>query len=476
LTQQSHTHTRTKLPPNIIYCCHGSRQILCIWSLWLLFALTFTASVTGAQTTSAPHIIEAEIDNTAPYIGQPITYTWRLLTSDIQRFSLRNFRIPDFDGFYVRDIFTPDNPNTELRNGTIYTEILERRTLIPLRSGQLTVEALRIVAPETPFDDAIALDGPTFTLNVQPLPANAPDSFTNAVGQFDIEATISQDDIAVGDATDLRLIVRGSGNLEQALAPELDLPDSWRVYRQSPQFTTESATFGSKTFRWTLVPGETGTLTLSELNFSFFEPQSGQYITRTANPLSIEVRASDDPFQGFNRNPDPNDMDTAASAQNPPLKPLAVKPPQQSLLPDETFWLLWLISPGLLVLAWFVRPKHSAQATTMTNKQPKRQQRSKALQQALADIRAAQGLDAKAAHERIPKVIQTYLSQKSGQAINRDSFAKVLERLPDDKQTKLRALLSQANAGRYAPVSADDQKALLKDAYTLLSRIDADWK
>lgn len=422
----------------------------------------------GAQAQSdAPDFLEAEIDNLTPYLGEPIIYTWRLLSRDMQR--SRRFMQPDFSGFgVVNDRYL--DPTSEIRNNRFYTVLSQRLVLLPARPGLQRIPPMRITAPATPFDDAVTLESAAFDVDVRPLPPGAPPSFVNAVGQYSISATLSDNTLAVGDATELRLVVQGSGNLSQAVAPPLRVSEAWRAYRQNTQFTQETPLLGTKTFRWTLIAAATGTHTLDTIAFSYFDPQSEQYITRTSDPITVSVSPGDDPFQGFSRNE--NDVaNTTATTQA--LKPLRANLSTHNTLPTPTDGLLWLLPPLLIVLAWATNSRRKA--TTPQQKQPSGK-RSQALNAALAQLQSAQGLGPKAAYDQAGKAILGYLGQKTKTTINRSTLTDVLDTMPDEPQQALRKLLAQINAGRYAPVTAEDAQAILKATHAALTKVDQQWR
>ena len=95
----------------------------------------------------------------------------------------------------------------------------------------------------------------------------------------------------------LKLKITGSGNFDRVNAPALEKSDVWKTYKPSAKFEAEDSAgySGTKTFEQALVPTQSGKLQIPALAFSFFDPQTRQYVTRTAAPVSVEVAPGQTP-------------------------------------------------------------------------------------------------------------------------------------------------------------------------------------
>ncbi len=67
-------------------------------------------------------------------------------------------------------------------------------------------------------NDAI-LDTEPVVVEVQPAPEGAPESFTGAVGQFDIRAELDRDQTQVDEPVTMKITVEGQGNISTASDP-----------------------------------------------------------------------------------------------------------------------------------------------------------------------------------------------------------------------------------------------------------------
>ncbi len=138
----------------------------------------------------------------------------------------------------------------------------------------------------------IALNSEPNAVNILSLPTeNRPASFTGAVGQFDLAAETPPTQTAAGDPVTLKLKISGTGNFDRVTAPAVEKSDVWKTYKPSAKFEPgDSAGFsGAKNFEQALVPTQTGKLEIPALEFSYFDPEKKQYVTRTTSSASIEV-------------------------------------------------------------------------------------------------------------------------------------------------------------------------------------------
>ncbi len=138
----------------------------------------------------------------------------------------------------------------------------------------------------------IALSSQPNGVRILALPGeNRPAGFSGAVGQFEFAAEVAPTQAAVGDPVTLKMKVTGAGNFDRVNAPDLGKNDTWKAYKPGAKFDAEDSAgyAGTKTFEQALVPERAGKLEIPALAFSFFNPDTKQYVTRTASPLAIEV-------------------------------------------------------------------------------------------------------------------------------------------------------------------------------------------
>ena len=138
----------------------------------------------------------------------------------------------------------------------------------------------------------VALSSQAATAKILSLPAEGrPADFSGAVGRFDFAVSAAPTQAAAGDPVTLTIKISGSGNFDRANTPGVERSDVWKTYKPGARFAADDSAgyAGTKTFEQALVPMQSGKLVIPALQFSFFDPEVRQYVTRTAAPIGIEV-------------------------------------------------------------------------------------------------------------------------------------------------------------------------------------------
>lgn len=431
------------------------------WFL-ILFLIVMCFSLTLAQSDN---FIEAAVDIESPFVGQPIIYTIRVFTTrDIQNTSIVE---PRFSGFGRSSFIADATVASEVRQGVAYTVIEHSLLLYPLRVGEQTIEPLRIEVPETPFEAAISLQTAALTVNVQPLPEDVPIAFKNAVGQFDIEASVDMTSVPAGSAVILSVTVNGTGNIEQIIAPDVNFPEAWRVFPRQPITDQNTLRFATKTFQWTLLFDLEGIVEIPSIAFGFFNPQSQTYETRITASISVTVT------EGIAASVEESIVQQTAIEQS--REPLPLKQSAQSLLPPIPpllFWLLWIISPLIVLVLWIPRRAKSRPRRERTRRV--RGQRN-VLKRTRDQLKAAQSAESREAYQQISIAIFDYLSLKSGLEVTDADVKEKIGHLPPKLQHLLLQCLEEAASGQYAPVSKEDVNTLLRQTMKILNAVEEAW-
>jgi len=256
--------------------------------------------------------ITTSISTKTPYVNEQIIYTFRLFRRvKIANASLEN---PSFEGFRVEPLGKERQYETVV-NGKTYVVTEIKQVLFPTREGRSEIGSAKLqcdVAVRSRrrrgfFDDSFfgfsqtkpqVLQAPSLELNVRPLPPEGKTPlFSNLVGTFDLETSVSKKQLEVGDTTTLAITIRGKGNIKDAQAPEFPSLPYFKVYDDKPTLTVDTSgdTYGGTlTIKKALVPLEEGTLRVPLLTFTYFNPESGRYELCKSSPLTLQVRPSRD--------------------------------------------------------------------------------------------------------------------------------------------------------------------------------------
>ena len=132
-------------------------------------------------------------------------------------------------------------------------------------------------------------------MHIEPLPtANRPAEFTGAVGQFEVSSEATPVQVTAGDPVTLKISVTGRGNFDRVTLPGLANSAQWKTYQPTQSFKANGNTGyeGTKTFEQAVVPEQSGRQTIPALKFCYFDPESAQFVTRSTQPIAVEVAAA----------------------------------------------------------------------------------------------------------------------------------------------------------------------------------------
>jgi hypothetical protein len=128
------------------------------------------------------------------------------------------------------------------------------------------------------------------TLNVKPLPPNAPPNFSGAIGNFTMAADAKPKTVQVGDPITVTSTISGRGNFDRMNGPALEEERGWHKYPPSSKFKQDDdvGISGEKTFEMVLAPNEKKPA-VPPLVFAYFDPVKENYVTLRSDPVPIQV-------------------------------------------------------------------------------------------------------------------------------------------------------------------------------------------
>lgn len=410
-------------------------------------------------------IVEAEVDNPAPYVGQQIVYTFRFLHSAFGLIDQPSYEPPAFTGFWSEE--QPDRGQYQTqRNGQTYSVTELRTVLFPSKAGTLTIEPARLVIPGGFFSAGSTLQTDPVTVEVKPLPPNAPADFKGAVGQYTLEATVDPPQGKVNEPVTWQVVLSGQGNLN--LLPDPDWPKipNWRSF--DSQATVEAQVEGGlmqgrRVYEPLLVPQAAGDFTLPALTYTYFNPATEKYETTSSQPIPVSIAPGDGVEAQQPPAPLPaNNQKATQSTEAPlptdihPLKtvPAKLNVAQAPVTSSGFYWLAWAI-PVAGLAANFVWKRRQQFWTD----HPDRVRSSQARKKARAALAAAQKQQPDL-YDTAGQVLITYLSDKLNQPVaglTRQALATLLlgQGLQPDLIERVNNCLIETELGRFAPEAND---------------------
>ena len=294
---------------------------------------------------------EAFVDDESPYLGQQITYTLRLYSTNPTSRPIRD--PPDFAGFWNPGRTRLDQSGVAV-SGRRYTLTEEETILFPTLVGQTNIESTGVsVAGGFFASGRTDFRTQPIALNVSPLPPNEPDAFTGAVGKFDISADVNANSVAIGEPVTVTLTVSGEGNIETLPGPAWPDVAGWRGFDGDTDHAirvVNGKLQGRKTFKRALLPDFAGSYELPAIEYAYFDPDTEEYVTRSTPTFRIEVASDRNAEPIVPSITTPHDEETAQEVRHIKATPGSLARPGGSLASSPVFWSLWLAPLAIVVL------------------------------------------------------------------------------------------------------------------------------
>jgi hypothetical protein len=303
-------------------------------------ALNVSGSAAGSAranpNTAQPSIdpkkiafIELIVPKTEAYVGEVVPVVLKLCINPrvkFQQIALDQLEI-NAQGLTVQKL-TKSGENMEAINGATYDVVTFKTALAAVRTGKFEIPAMEMKAvvllperrpangnprgPRSPFDifnidpfndplfgdligrpHEITIRSEPVTLQMKPLPPNAPASFSGAVGNFAMTAEANPKSVQVGDPITVTATISGRGNFDRVNAPAIEDDRGWHKYPPSSKFKQDDdvGISGTKTFETVLSPNEKKKA-VPAFAFSYFDPVKEQYVALRSEPVPIQVEGN----------------------------------------------------------------------------------------------------------------------------------------------------------------------------------------
>ncbi len=283
-------------------------------------------SGTNQGITDKDLFLRAIIDKKEAFTGEQVIVTYRIYTR-VPVSSVSVTKLSSFPGFWTKDLLSDSDAlqqSTEIINGIEYTVAdIRKMALFPQKNGKLTIEPMELecvaqVRTQTnrqrsrdPFESFFSdpffnrgianiqktLVSEPLTIEVKPLPGKGkPMNFSGAVGQFGISSNIDKTALKANEAITLSYTLSGTGNVELAELPQINFPPDFEVYEPKINNnikTSPRGISGTKKFEYLIIPRTAGVFDISEVEFSYFDPQKQNYISLKTPAYTINVERNE---------------------------------------------------------------------------------------------------------------------------------------------------------------------------------------
>ncbi|WP_068596637.1 BatD family protein [Vaginella massiliensis] len=448
------------------------------------------------RTQSA--FLSSEVSKKDPYVNEAVNLSVKLYARDYSLLNrAKNFKAANFSGLDAKVINQDDQAvrmKQEMVNGRVYiSEEIVRYLLFPQDAGNIKIEPFTLDLMVSGFYGAepVTISSNPVYLNVKKLPAGKPKNFSGAVGDFTMKTQLSKDKLNQNETTNFTVEINGTGNLNQFALPNLKGNENLEIYppkKQEKFEATAQGYTGKITERHMLIPQYGGEYHLDPIEFSYFNPKSGKYVTLKSEPIQLQVKGDLAPekVDSTAKVGEVNDYLANSGNENQLLPKITEKLPEK--VKDEFFSVgfLGLIGIALAVLFGFLMLKNnkkkkknkSVTAVNQPEQAPKKvvKKQKWSYQEALQTLRNHLNADDKNFFAQLEKILIDLARHYTDLDLANFTDFRAAElmkangidvKLVDEWQT----LLNKAQQAKYAPSTEFvDQNALYLQTENLLKR------
>ena len=254
------------------------------------------------------HLV-AEVSKTSPYLNEAITVVYKLYVSPrVEVSNWNEIDSPRYNDFWSQNIKIQGlKAQNGKYNGEDYRYVVYKKVVLyPQKIGKLDLEPLSLdVAMRVPTNRRDIFGSPLMTrvnrtisagsktINVKPLPESGkPVDFTGAVGSFDFNVFASKRVLDASESLQLKVEVKGNGNLKLFKLPKVSLPSSLEVYEPEHNENVQtnlSGMQGNISDSYTVVPQYKGKYPIPSISFSYFDLDTKSYKRLSSEEIIIDV-------------------------------------------------------------------------------------------------------------------------------------------------------------------------------------------
>jgi hypothetical protein len=272
----------------------------------------------GAGKASGNKVmLRAEVDKDHAYKGEQVVVSYYLYRR-VRMLNVQVDKFPQLPGFLREELEMPvmqprmDSEAVVLDGVAYQRSLLARYAAYPLQEGSLSLDSMGIkytyyseAGITDDGDDPImnffkamapkeaAVESPVLKVDVVPIPADGrPPSYSGGVGDFNVISAADKTQVRANEALTLTIKIEGRGNVAAIGAPPIKWPANLEVYDTKASSKAGKGGVGEKIFEILLIPRQPGPLTLPGIDFSFFDPVKKAYVTRSTEPIQVNVNES----------------------------------------------------------------------------------------------------------------------------------------------------------------------------------------
>lgn len=244
--------------------------------------------------------IKTQLSKDELFFGEKAVLSYTLYS----RYNIENYGFTEavnIDGLMLEDI-----PEDQLKSEIVYVNgekyakyDVKQIILSTLKTGTYTIPAYNFQANISTSSGFFSTSKPVYLqteekqITVNPLPLdNQPSNFSGIVGDLNIEANYSGQELDVEDSLTLKVVVSGNCNLDrldQIMDQDIDGFSVYETQKDLKESIQENQYRAQKEFEIILVPEKTGEIKIDPITLSYFDPESESYQKVEISGTTIKV-------------------------------------------------------------------------------------------------------------------------------------------------------------------------------------------
>lgn len=184
-----------------------------------------------------------------------------------------------------------NHQDIEQNTDEISSQVIASFLIFPDKSGIITIP------PAFAKLENQQIKSNPLKIDTKPLPKNAPKSFGNAVGDFNLEIYTKHQNNEINQPIDVFVKLSGMGNLDNIELPKILQSNDYQIFNPKKNIKTKTKNenlHGEIVEHYILIPKKEGNIDILLEEFSFFNPKNKEYqhyqksLTLDISPKSTE--------------------------------------------------------------------------------------------------------------------------------------------------------------------------------------------
>lgn len=237
----------------------------------------------------------------------------------------------------------------KIKRKSYFSFVYDKKVVFPNGVGTLTINPFKLTLRRG--FESLPLTSSATTIEVKPLPKNAPENFIGGVGQFGISRKLTSKPSKQGDIFTLLVEIDGFGNLQNIIEPDLNLPKGFILY--GDPIVKEDFVYGSHgaegkiSYEYNIQVTKHGELTFPETTIAYFDPTKEKYIQISTEKNAFTI-SKNEKFNGVVKDATPLSNNEKKLVSSPSLADESIQSKIPDFLKSPVFW-IGISSPILLL-------------------------------------------------------------------------------------------------------------------------------